>query len=76
MRQHQDETTIAQTSCPACGGPPKHPGACVDRDGYILPAYEALAAMWRDQGQSVLAEEDLDDLDEMLSIGNDDERRG
>lgn len=53
-----------------------HPGACVDRDGYVLPAYEALAATWRDQGQPVLTEEDLVDLEEMLSTDDDDERRG
>jgi hypothetical protein len=76
MRQHQEATTIATTSCPACGGPPKHPGACVDRDGYVLPAYDALAAMWRDRGQPALSEEVLVDLEEVLSTDDDDERRG
>jgi hypothetical protein len=58
-----------------CGGPPQHPGICIDQEGYVLPAYAALAEMWVEQGRPVLTEDELSDLEEMLGAGDEDERR-
>jgi hypothetical protein len=60
-------TTARNDECPACGGPAIHPGVCVDQDGYVLPAYAALAEMWQEQGRPVLTGDDLIDLEQILS---------
>lgn len=62
--------------CPLCGGPPLHPGTCVDPEGAVLPAYAELAEMWEDQGRPALTVEEMLDLEELLDVwGTEEERR-
>jgi hypothetical protein len=60
--------------CPDCGGPPLHPGVCIDQDGYVLPAYAELAELWEEQGRPLFTEDDFEDLEELLNA-LDEERR-
>jgi len=67
MRSNKvNPTSPEPIACPACDGPPLHPGRCLDQDGYVLPAYETLARLWEEQGRPELSEEELVDIDELL----------
>lgn len=45
-----DEAVEAlRTPCIGCGGP-NHDGACLDRDGYVLPEFSARAKIWESKG--------------------------
>jgi nitroreductase len=59
--------------CPVCGGPPLHPGDCLDHDGYVIPAYEELARIWEEQGRPELTAEELVDIDELVDTWGDEE---
>lgn len=61
--------------CPMCGGPPLHPGACVDRDGEVRPAYAELALLWEEQGRPEMPAEELIDLEEMIDVWGVEEER-
>jgi len=74
--QPHTRTSIASAPCPACGGPPNHPGLCVDREGEVLPAYAALARMWHTQGRVPLSVDEMIDLEDLLDEWDEGERPG
>ncbi len=67
-------TSLRQEPCLQCGGPPNHGGRCVDDEGYVLPAYAALAEEWEETGRPLLSDEELGDLEEVLEEAEDEHR--
>ncbi|HTE86535.1 MAG TPA: hypothetical protein VK821_17580 [Dehalococcoidia bacterium] len=72
--RHTRSTDQRPAVCPACGGPPLHPGNCIDHDGNVLPTYEALARTWEEQGRPQMGTAELVDTDELIDDWGDDER--
>ncbi len=70
----RSEPSLRQDPCLLCAGPPNHGGRCIDDEGYILPAYAALAEEWEAAGWPLLSGEEISDLEQMLEEAEDEHR--